>query len=142
MKFWICEQKSTGQLSQLLLTSKIASIYLSTKLQYSFLAFIASILMVTDKDSLSEVAQYVPRSVFECLHCFQRNLISYLYFARVDHFLIITSGFYTKFLSLLKVICVDSYMVFLRRCSSQCKPSTNLRLPVGLVQRGTSGIRF
>ena len=104
--------KSTGQLSQLLFTSKIASIYLSTKLQYSFLTFIASLLMVTDKDSLSEVAQYVPHSVFESLHCFQRNLISYLYFTRVDHFLIITSGFYTKFLSLLKVICVDSYMFF------------------------------
>ena len=30
-------------------------------------------LRVTDEDSLSEIAQYDPRSGFACFHCFQRN---------------------------------------------------------------------
>ena len=40
------------------------------KLLYNLLAFNASLLRVTDEDSLSE---YGPRSVVECFHCFQGN---------------------------------------------------------------------
>ena len=46
------------------------------RLQYNLLAFIASLLRVVDEDSLSEIAQYDPRSVSECFHRFQMN---YLY---------------------------------------------------------------
>ena len=43
------------------------------KLHYNRLALIANLLRVTDEDSLSEIAQYDLNSVFECVHCFQRN---------------------------------------------------------------------
>ena len=41
--------------------------------------------MVTDEDSLYTIAQYDPRSVFECVHCFQGN---YLFLAHLSRRLI------------------------------------------------------
>ena len=48
-------------------------------LQYHLLAFIASLLRITDEDTLSEIAQYDTRYVFECFHCFQRNSLFILF---------------------------------------------------------------
>ena len=49
------------------------------KLQYYLLAIIDSSLRVIDEDSLSDIAQHVPRPVFECFHCFQGTNFNILF---------------------------------------------------------------